>query len=131
MSSPNSPVSTARSTSGSNVWSDNVGGGDVLELFALWEEVRPQLVFALDRSGELGYVLLSHAGHPVQALYAIGGDAGDHQHRRGSAEPGPAGQGMGTTAGPASNQAALGSDRGQDGGGVGSRFHDAAAWLAA
>ena len=69
-------------------------------------------------------------GHPVQALCPIGGDAGDHQHRRGGAEPGSAGQGMGTTAGPASYQAAFSADRRQDSGGVGSHVHHAAARLA-
>ena len=108
----------------------DVGGGDVLELFVLMEQVRPQLAFALDRSGELGYVLLSHASHPVQARCPIGGDAGDHQHCRGRAEPGSAGQGMRATTGPASYQAAFGANRGQDSGGVGGHVHHGPARLA-
>src|SRR5262249_17476002 len=47
--------------------SGHVGGGDIFELFAVAEEIRPQLVFALERSRELDHVLLSHAGHPVEA----------------------------------------------------------------
>ena len=38
---------------------------------------------------------------------------------------------MGTTAGPASYQAAVSADCRQDGGSVGSHVHDAAAWLRA
>ena len=109
----------------------DIRGGDALELLALLAKIRPQLVFAVQRSGELGYVLLSHAGHPIETLCPVRGDASYHQHRPGGAEPGSAGQGMGTTAGPASYQAAFGADRRQDSLGVGSHVHDGAAWLAA
>ena len=132
MSSPNSPVSTARSTSGSSVSSEEMMPAAVTSLSGSRSATRKgrSLVLSSGRGGELGHVLLTHAGQPVQTRCPIGGDAGDHQHRGGGAEPGGAGQGMRATAGPARDQAALGADRGEDGGGVGRDVHDAAAGLA-
>ena len=100
-------------------------------LLALAEKVGAQLVFAVDRGGELDDVGLPHAGHPVQALGPIGGEARDHQHRRDSVQPGTASQGMRATTGPASHQAVFGADAGQDSGSVGGHVHDGPAWLAA
>jgi len=108
----------------------DVRGLDVPPELARPDQAGTQFVFACDRGREFDDVLLAHARHPVQAGRVTGGCTRDRQHGRGRFELGSASQGMRAAAGPASYQAALGADRGQQSGGVSSDVRDAAARLA-
>ena len=95
---------------------DDAGGGDIFQVLALFDQVRPEAVLAFQGGPELGHVVLAHAGGPVEASGAVGRHPGDHQDSLGSRQPGGAGEGVGPAPGPARHQAPVGTYGLQDGG---------------